>query len=238
MIHEEHNDPGAIIPSLSLDLARPLFVDLGLAPDQDSVVSISDAYKETLRAADFSNDHARLWQVLTETAPRRLPGDLADHVISWNHDAYTGYHPANPDISWASILLRFARGRAGWPDIGQTVDQQHQFDEFAEFFLRIWDRDAFNARLDDIEQADPASTWDQDVFMRYGMVPFDDDGHDPLAPLKPVWKGQALRRAVREFRFDARPDFPQELLRKAGQIEADKGWMPPGVPLGLVRDIT
>ena len=76
-----------------------------------------------------------------------LSRDRSAALLKWMHDAYT-YHPANLNMCWASILLRYANAPGGWPDVGQTVEEQRQFDEFAAFFLREWDRDGFNARLE------------------------------------------------------------------------------------------
>ncbi|MDD7971395.1 hypothetical protein [Roseinatronobacter alkalisoli] len=159
------------------------------------------------------------------------------HVLQWTHNAYTSYHPANPNMKWASILLKYSRGRDGWPDVGQSLEEQAQFNEFAEFFLQIWDRDNFNRRIDELESPDKLSDWDRDIFMRYNMVPLDEDGQAPLAIFRSVWKGEALRRAIREFRFDKRPGFPHARLRAAGQLEAEKGWMPPDTPLGTLMDV-
>lgn len=103
--------------------------------------------------------------------------------------------------------------------------------------MRIWGRESFNAYLERLELSAVLSEWDKVVFMKYGMVPFDEDGNDPLMNLKPVWKGEALRQAIRKFRFDQRPDFPMEKLRRAGQIYADSTWMPPGVQLGSLLEV-
>ncbi|PTV93409.1 hypothetical protein C8J27_11724 [Rhodobacter aestuarii] len=73
--------------------------------------------------------------------------------------------------------------------------------------------------------------------MHYKLIPLDEDGYDPLMNLRFVWEGEALRKAIREFRFEVRPDFPHERLRQAGQLSADTGWMPPGVPLGTLLEV-
>ena len=237
MIYEEYNRPGDIVVPLSLDRARALYQKLGLARSEAEIEPINVAFKEAVRVAEYSNWHLKLWSSLQDAVRQMLPPELAAHVISWTHDAYTGYHPANPNMSWASIILAYARGHGGWPDVGQTPNEQAQFNEFSEFFLRIWDRDAFNQSLDDLERSAVLSNWDRDIFMRYGMVPFDENGNDPLMSLRPIWKGEALRHAIRDFRFSERPDFPMERLRKAGQLYADRSWMPPGVPLGTLLEV-
>ncbi len=73
--------------------------------------------------------------------------------------------------------------------------------------------------------------------MRYGLVPLDDDGKDSLPFLYRIYQGAALRRAVRDFNFPARPDFPHAKMRAAAQLAADEAWMPPGVPLGRITEV-
>lgn len=237
MIYEEHNRPGELIPHASLDIARPLYLRIGLARHNDEVEMINNAFKAAVIESGYSSWQDRCWDALQAVAPRSLAPEIATHGLQWTHNAYTSYHPANPNMYWASILLKYSRGRAGWPDVGQTLDEQAQFNEFAEFFLQIWDRDNFNRRIDELESPDKLSDWDRDIFMRYNMVPLDEDGHAPLAIFRSVWKGEALRRAIREFRFDKRPGFPHARLRAAGQLEADKGWMPPDTPLGTLLEV-
>jgi len=237
MIYEEHNRPGELIPHVSLDIARPLYLRIGLARHDNEVEKINKAFKDAVMESEYSNSHVRRWEALQTVAPRSLAHEIATHVLQWTHKAYTSYHPANPNMSWASILVRFALGRAGWPDVGQTLEEQAQFNEFAEFFFKIWDWDNFNRLIDELEGTDKLSDWDRDIFMRYNMDLLDEDGNEPLAIFRTVLKGEALRRAIREFRFDKRPGFPHAKLRAAGQLEADKGWMPPDTPLGTLLEV-
>lgn len=147
MIYEEHVEPGAIVVPLSLDLARPLYQKLGLTRTEEESSLVSAVLKSTVRDTGFSNWNARLWEVLRSTAAQKLPSHIGAYVVKWVHDAYTGYHPANPNMLWASILLSYSRGNNGWPDVGQTPQEQAHFNEFAEFFceyggvnlsMRIW----------------------------------------------------------------------------------------------------
>lgn len=237
MIYDEHNRPGDITASLSLDAAKEIYPYLGLRQQSQEIDRISEVYKTALKASDFSIRHEERWEALKEAAHHMLDPVMAEDLIKWNYQAYTGYHPANLNMNWASMLLRGARGFKGWPDVGQTLEEQHQFDEFAEFFLAEWDRDGFRERIEIIEQRGEISAWDQEVYGRDGLVPFDEDGYDPFAALLPVQEGHALREAIKKFDFPSRPNFPHAKLREAGQVFADEGWMPPNTPLGTLLEV-
>ena len=234
MIYEEHNRPGEAILPMAQDAALPFYGDVGLTDDPEEARRYQAVFKGAILGSNFGHPQAA-WEALQGLAPQMLSRDRSAALLKWVHDAYT-YHPANPNMYWASILLRYANAPGGWPDVGQTIEEQRQFDEFAAFFLREWDRDGFNARLE-AEQSKPPTDWDRQVHMRYGLVPLDDDGKDPLLGLYSIQKGAALRRAIRKFDFPARSGFPHAKMRAAAQLAADEAWMPPGVPLGRITDV-
>ena len=234
MIHEDHNRPGLTILPMAQDAALTFYGDVGLTDDPEEAGCFQAIFKAAFLGSNCGHPQAA-WETLKGLAPQMLSRDRSAALLKWMHDAYT-YHPANLNMCWASILLRYANAPGGWPDVGQTVEEQRQFDEFAAFFLREWDRDGFNARLE-AEQSKPPSDWDRQVHMRYGLVPLDDDGKDSLPFLYRIYQGAALRRAVRDFNFPARPDFPHAKMRAAAQLAADEAWMPPGVPLGRITEV-
>lgn len=237
MIYEEHNRPGDIVASLALDVSKEIYPHLGLPKQPQEIDRINEVYKAALKECDFSIRHEKRWSAVKNMAHHMLDPSAATSLIDWNYRAYTGYHAANPNMSWSSKLLRAARGAAGWPDVGQTLEEQRQFDEFAEFFLSEWDRDGFRQLIEIIEERGEITPWDREVYMREGLVPFDEDGYDPFAALLPVQQGYALRQAIEKFDFPSRPDFPHAKLRDAGQVFADEGWMPPNTPLGTLLEV-
>lgn len=235
MIYEEHNRPGMTIVTMAQDAALPFYGDVGLTDDPEEAGRFQAVFKAAILGCDFGHSQAA-WDTIQELAPQMLSRDRSDALLKWMHGAYT-HHSANPNMYWASILLRYANAPGGWPNVGQTIEEQRQFDEFAACFLREWNRDGLNAQLE-AEQSKPPTDWDRQVHLRYGLTSLDDDEKDTLPFLYLIYKGAALRRAICDFNFPARPGFPHVKMRAAAQLAADETWMPPGVPLGLITQVT
>ncbi|MDD7971396.1 hypothetical protein [Roseinatronobacter alkalisoli] len=54
MIYEEHNRPGETVTPASLDIARPLYLRIGLARHDDEVEMINKTFKETVIESGYS----------------------------------------------------------------------------------------------------------------------------------------------------------------------------------------
>jgi len=235
LIHSQYVDPGQIIPPLSLDAAKPLLVRLGLVETPENAEKASVFLKAVIEHAGFSENTFSLWQSLQDHARAELPQERADALIEWFFKAYTGEHPANPNMAWVSIINKYANN--GWPDVGQSSEEQQEIDAFSGLLMSEWDRAGFNDLIAEIEQSE-LSAWDRKIHQQYGYVEGDEDGgNDPFLSLVFVNKGEALRRAIEKFDFPSKPDFPHETMRRLGEIEIQNYWMPPDTRLGTLLDV-
>jgi hypothetical protein len=238
MIYDEHNDSGSIIAPLSLDAAVELCEPLGFALSEESAKAANEFMKSVINESGFQTNTKKLWAFFKKHAAETLPPQAADRTVDWFHRAFTGYHPSNPNMSWANVINKYANSPDGWPDVGQTELEQTQIDAFSKFFLEKWDRNAFNEQLWKIEDQFDLTPWDREVHMKYGYVYGDADaGNDPFLSLKYVKLGHALRTAIKEFDFAGKPDFPHLKMRHAGQIYLGSSWMPPNTPLGTLLEV-
>jgi len=240
MIYEEHIQPGINIVPLSLDAAKELFQKLELASNPAETEEISALLKEVVKASGFEKNHHKLWDFFKKYTRDNLPKAVSNKLVSWFHDAFTGYYPANPNMMWASIINKYANSPDGWPDVGQSEAEQKQIDDFSELFLNEWDRVGFNELTDEIEERFELTDWDREIHMKYQHMYFDEDaGASPFLFLSGVNEGQALRRAIKKFDFSSKPDFPHEVMRKIGEYwlkESHVTWRAPH-PLGTLLDI-
>ena len=235
MIYSQYIDPGQIIPPLSLDAAKPMLTRLGLVDSPENAEKASAFLKAVVERAEFSENPQVLWQTLQDHAQTALPEGSANGLIEWFYKAYTGQHPANPNMAWVSIINKYANN--GWPDIGQSPDEQKEIDSFSQLLLAEWDRAGFNDLIAETEQGE-LSGWDRKIHERYGYVEGDEDGgNDPFLSLVFVNKGEALRRSIDKFDFSSKPDFPHETMRRLGEIEIQNYWMPPDTRLGTLLDV-
>jgi len=249
MIYAEHNKPGELIAVLSLDLISGFYGILELTAEGEASETVQAVLRKAVSDTDFAADHKKLYDSFTANAGLMLFQGRAERAMDWVRRAYTGYHPANPDMIWNSVINKYANDPKGWPNLGQSHEEQRQIDAFAALYMSELTKDDFHSRLYEAEaefeeEGSALSDWDKSILEHYGTMRLDDDETMPIdlfLPLLFVHKGQALRRAIRLFNFDSRRGypFPHEILRRIAQkwVDDNKVWMPPYTPLSGLLDI-
>ncbi|MBT0956372.1 hypothetical protein IV417_03155 [Alphaproteobacteria bacterium KMM 3653] len=239
MIYPEHNRPGDSIANLALDAAKPLYQKLGLVGLIGGADATNQFLKEVVEYSQFARFHGPLWKAMQDYAHAALPKDQAEAILAWFFTAYTGYHPANPNMSiWTYFLgIRAVRTEL-WPRDQFEPEEMKAEEAFTALFAAHEDAEGFMDMITDIQENTPLSQWDKKLHQINEFVYFDRAaGDDPFLKLKFVNSATALRRAIAEFDFPSKPGFPHEKLRAVAQLEADRGWMPEGVSLGTLLEV-
>lgn len=240
MTDPEHARPFDLVPSLALDAAAPLYTLLGAPPGDDSL-RLHTFLKEAVDYAGFAPVAPPLWAKVTEYADATLTAQDRQLFLTWLSEAFTGYHPANVDLSgWLMALDHFAMSQTKWSAVGMTGPQTSEADAFVEHYQSALDAAAFSAALETCRSR-PLSAWDKRMHQAYDFVYEDrQGGMDPFIILKFVHQGATLRRAIEGYGFSGNAGFPHDLLQEAAMMMITERhvWMPEGKVLGHLADVT
>ncbi|MEM6934801.1 MAG: hypothetical protein AAF526_14635, partial [Pseudomonadota bacterium] len=213
MIYAEHVRPGDLVSPLALDAARGLYARLGLDRAEIRADVAHQTLKQALEWGQFPRFHEKRWTCLKGYAEATLEQLARDALLNWFMHAYTGYHPANPDLSiWLDMLSELHHTPENTFEMPLTPAERKPLEAFLERVAAAQDAEAFNEELDELRGL-PPSPWDRKILAHYEMVYHDRAaGSDPFIILKAVNRGEGLRRVLSETPPAEIAGFPLEKL--------------------------
>lgn len=227
MNNPAHTFPGDLVSSLALDAAKPLYSRLHV-PLNDENFEMHRFLKEAVEYSEFAEQHI-LWDKVVSHAETMLSEQERHTWLEWIFNAFTGTHPPDVDLSgWLMALDHYHLPHANWEKTGMHSNEIELTKDFIDSYFAVLDEPGFNATLEAC-RARPLTEWDKRMHQAYGFVYFDrSSGADPFLNLTFVNQGEALRRTLRTYPFDAVSDFPHSAFREAAQALIDQRnvWMP------------
>lgn len=235
----KHTDPGRIAARLALDAGMPLHPLLHVPPD-DGSFAMHRFLKEAVEYSGFEWRSSALWDKVVSYAEVTLGEGERRDWLGWLFNTFTGLHPPDVDLSgWLMALDKYRLPTTDWADTGMSPEEVSLAKGFVRRYFRELDEPAFMAAVEECRSR-PLSEWDKRMHQAYGFVYFDRaSGADPFLALKFANQGEALRRTLRAYDFDAAPGFPHEAFRDAAQALIDRRgvWMPDGRRLSPLTEV-